>query len=72
MISGAGTGNPHVVSLVFAAAYAPAQAETLISLNGLYPPTPVATHIVPAYPHGFAWIDPAAFPEVFVADIDRE
>jgi pimeloyl-ACP methyl ester carboxylesterase len=70
VISGAATGASNAIGLVFASAYAPDKNETLLDLNGLYPPTEAGNHIGPSYRDGFAWIDPAFLPQVFAADVD--
>jgi pimeloyl-ACP methyl ester carboxylesterase len=69
VISGAAYGAANAVGLVFASAYAPDKGETLLDLNGLYPPTEAGSHIGPSYRDGFAWIDPAFLPQVFAADV---
>lgn len=69
VISNVGVGASNVVALVYIAAYAPDEKETIFDLNGKFPATPVVAHFVPAYLPGFVWIDPAAFPENFVQDI---
>lgn len=70
VISGAATGVSNVVSLVYASAYAPAEGETLLDLNGRYPATEATQYLRPSYLQGSVWIEPDAFPKVFVADID--
>lgn len=69
VITGAGTAS-NVVSLVYVAAYALAQGESAIDLSGRYPKTLGAKHFIPSYRKGFVWLDPAFFPQAFVADID--
>ncbi len=70
VITGAGASASNVISLVYIAAFAPAEGETIADLNGRYPAAFGAKYIVPSYRKDFVWIDPPFFPEVFVEDID--
>ncbi len=70
VISGAGTGATNVVGLVYVAAYAPAEGETILDINGRFASTAGVNFIRPAYGEGKLWIDPDAFPGVFVPDVD--
>jgi pimeloyl-ACP methyl ester carboxylesterase len=69
VISGAAAGQSNVVALVFASAFAPDEGETLLDLNGKYPPTPLGEHLQPDS-RGKLWIDPTAFADVFCQDVD--
>ena len=69
VMSGAAVGATNVVGLVYIAAFAPDEGESLIDLVNRYPITEGLQHIVPSYREGYAWIDPAYFPKDFVADI---
>ncbi len=71
VISGAGINQPNVISLVYVAAFAPAEGESLQDLLGRFPATALVNHLVPAYPDGFVRVDPLAFPALFAADVDR-
>jgi pimeloyl-ACP methyl ester carboxylesterase len=71
VISNVGAQASNVIGLVYIAAYAPDEKETIFDLNGKFPSTPVAAHFGPSYLPGFIWIDPAAFPENFVQDISE-
>jgi pimeloyl-ACP methyl ester carboxylesterase len=68
VISSAATGVDNVISLVFAAAFAPDEGETLVDLNGKFPPPPSLAHVQPDS-LGFLWFDPAAFPDNFAQDL---
>jgi len=68
VISGAATGVDNVISLVFAAAFAPDEGETLVELNSKFPPPPGLAHVQPDS-LGFLWFDPAAIPDNFAQDI---
>jgi hypothetical protein len=68
VISGAATGVPDVVGLVFASAFAPDEGETLGELGSRFPPPPGLAHVQPDS-LGFLWLDPAAFPANFAQDI---
>jgi pimeloyl-ACP methyl ester carboxylesterase len=79
VITNAGTGNPNVKALVYVAAYAPDEGETLSQVNDLGgTTTALGQHIVarpyPGAPEGDAdgYIDPAHFHEVFCADLDAD
>lgn len=69
VISGAGTGQANVQRLVFVAAYAPAEGETVLELNNRFPATTGLSAIRPAYLDNKLWIDPDAFAQAFVGDI---
>jgi pimeloyl-ACP methyl ester carboxylesterase len=71
VISGAGTGQANVQRLVFVAAYAPAEGETVLDLNNRFPATAGLSAIRPSYLDNKLWIDPDAFPQYFVGDIDE-
>jgi pimeloyl-ACP methyl ester carboxylesterase len=62
----------NVVGLVYVAGFAPDEGEALGPLQTGFPAPPAATHFVPAeIPGGVeVAIDPAAFAEVFAADLD--
>ncbi len=70
VISGAATDLAQVKSLVFIAAYAPAEGETLLALDGRFAPTTGMQAIRPAYREDVLCVDPAQFPQVFAGDID--
>jgi pimeloyl-ACP methyl ester carboxylesterase len=62
----------NVVGLVYVAGFAPDEGEALGPLQAGFPAPPAATHFLPAeIPGGVeVAIDPAAFAEVFAADVD--
>jgi pimeloyl-ACP methyl ester carboxylesterase len=62
----------NVVGLVYVAGFAPDAGETLGALQAGFPAPPAAAHFLPAeIPGGVeVAIDPAAFAEVFAADVD--
>jgi pimeloyl-ACP methyl ester carboxylesterase len=62
----------NVVGLVYVAGFAPDEGEALGSLQAGFPAPPAAGHFLPAeIPGGVeVAIDPAAFAEVFAADLD--
>src|SRR5215470_3275162 len=68
VISGAATGVDNVISLVFAAAFAPDEGETLVELNSKFAAPPALAHVQPDS-LGFLWFDPAAFPDNFAQDL---
>lgn len=60
-------GNaPNVAGLVYIAAFIPDQGESALSLLGKMP---AANNDTKATPDGFLYIDPAAFPADFAADV---
>jgi pimeloyl-ACP methyl ester carboxylesterase len=69
VITGAAKNAPNVAALVYIAAFGPDEGESLESLSKQGPPTAGAAQIRPD-DHGFLWIDPAGFPEVFAGDVD--
>jgi len=78
VITNAATGNPAVRSLVYVAAYAPAEGETVADANLLGGGhTTVTEHLVfrpiPGAPptNADAYIDPAWFGELFAQDLPR-
>jgi pimeloyl-ACP methyl ester carboxylesterase len=58
--------NAHVASLVYVAAFAPAEGERLGPLTGSNPP---ASNSVTPIGDGFLVVDPARFPADFAADV---
>ena len=68
VITGAGH-VPNVVGLVYIAAFAPDQGETLGGIFGLREPPSGAAAIRPD-DNGFLWIDPAQFHQSFCQDLD--
>jgi pimeloyl-ACP methyl ester carboxylesterase len=78
VITNAATGNPHVKSLVYIAAYAPAEGESVAAANSLGGGhTDVIDHLVvrpfPGAAGGDAdaYIDPAYFPTLFAQDLPK-
>ncbi|GCE28943.1 alpha/beta hydrolase [Dictyobacter alpinus] len=70
VITGAGSDLANVTGLVYIAAYAPAEGETLGDLNQKFPPTEGQGKIGPSYLENALYIDPEAFPQVFAADVE--
>jgi pimeloyl-ACP methyl ester carboxylesterase len=69
VITGAGR-LPNVVGLVYVAAWAPDEGETLGGLLALREPPPGAAIIVPDQ-NGFLWLQPEKFRENFCQDLDE-
>ena len=69
VITNAGTGAPNLHSLVYIAAVAPDEGESVIGIAKRFPTPPLTAHIVPSYRQGYNWVDPAFFPQDFVQDI---
>jgi pimeloyl-ACP methyl ester carboxylesterase len=68
VITAAGAGSPHALSLVYVAAFAPDQGESGLDSIAGFPAAPGNAHIIPDYRPGFVRLDPAAFPEFFMQD----
>jgi len=64
-----GTDAPNVVGLVYVAAFALDEGESLAGLLGQGPPTPALAHQV-VDEEGFAWLPEDDFVNYFPADID--
>jgi pimeloyl-ACP methyl ester carboxylesterase len=74
VITNAATGNPHVTALVYVAAYALDQGESVGAANDLGGGTTELTkHLVlrafPGSPYPDGYIDPAFFHDIFAADL---
>jgi pimeloyl-ACP methyl ester carboxylesterase len=68
VITAAGTDAPHVAGLVYVAAFAPDEGESLNDLNTK--PGPGQTNIRPDA-QGFLWLDQDGFPDAFAGGVDR-
>jgi pimeloyl-ACP methyl ester carboxylesterase len=71
VISEAGT-DPHVVGLVYIAAHMPDAGESEGADGKRYPSDASKANIIKTTSDGFNYLDPAAFPEYFAADLPRE
>lgn len=69
VITNASTGAPNLHSLVYIAAVAPEEGESVMSIAEQFPTPPITAHVVPSYRQGYNWVDPAFFPQDFVQDI---
>jgi pimeloyl-ACP methyl ester carboxylesterase len=69
VITGAGVDAPHVISLVYVAAFAPDEGETLPEAVAGFPAAPGNAHLVPDYRKDFLRVDPAAYPQFFMQDV---
>ena len=80
VITNAATGNPNVKALVYIAAYAPKDGETVQNVNDLAPgskigPDTLTVQTVPgadSNPIQEAYINPSAFADVFAADVPAD
>ena len=70
VISGAATDEPNVVGLVYVAAYALDEGESVFDINNRFPATEGVQHIRQGYIPNSIWVDPAAFPQFFAPDVD--
>jgi pimeloyl-ACP methyl ester carboxylesterase len=68
VITGAAAGNPNVKALVYIAAFAPEANEPVAGLQGNYPPSELASALVPDAA-GFLYCDAAKFRSVFAQDL---
>jgi len=65
-------GNePNVSGLVYIAAYAPDEGESIKELKSKFAAGAGGAHVHPD-DQGYAWIERAAFPECFAGDVDPE
>jgi pimeloyl-ACP methyl ester carboxylesterase len=64
-----GAGSPHVISLVYVAAFAPDAGEAVPDAVAGFPAAPGNAYYIPDYRAGFLRIDPAAYPQVFMQDV---
>jgi pimeloyl-ACP methyl ester carboxylesterase len=71
VITDAAAGKSKVIGLVYLAAFAPDAGETLGGLIERFPPSPLATALVPDS-DGFLYIDRSKFHEVFANDLPKE
>jgi len=68
VITGAAAGNPNVKALVYVAAFAPDANEPVAALQGNFPPSQLASALVPDAA-GFLYGDTAKFRAVFAQDL---
>jgi len=61
VMTNAGTGAPNLHSLVYIAAVAPLEGESVMGIAGQFPTPPITAHVVPSYRQGYTWVDPAFF-----------
>ncbi|MEZ0218506.1 MAG: alpha/beta fold hydrolase [Rariglobus sp.] len=71
VITGAGTGNPNVKSLVYVSAFAPDAGERIGQLLEKFGPAPLDSALIPDSA-GFLSIDRTKFREVFAADVGKD
>lgn len=70
VITGAGTGNPNIKSLVYVSAFAPDAGERIGQLLEKFGPAPLGSALIPDSA-GFLSIDRTKFREVFAADVSK-
>jgi pimeloyl-ACP methyl ester carboxylesterase len=70
VITGAGHA-PNVVGLVYIAAFAPAEGESLTSILAADDPAPGAASVGPAFDDDFLWQDQDTFRDSFCQDLDE-
>jgi len=70
VITAAGADVPQVISLVYVAAFAPAEGESVVTSVADFPAAPGNGRLIPDDRAGFLRIDPAAYPRVFMQDVD--
>src|SRR5439155_13619468 len=71
IITALGSDTPNVVGLVYVAAFALDEGESLGALLGGGPPTPALAHLI-VDEQGFAWLPEEDFVGHFAADVDPE
>lgn len=71
VITGASHNEPKVIGLVYIAAFAPEEGESLNSINSKYPTLPSSQHVIPGA-EGLLYLDPVYLPEYFAGDLPLE
>ena len=71
VITEAAAGNPKVKALVYVAAFAPDEGETLNGLIERFSPSPLGRAMVPDSA-GYLYVDRARFQDVFANDLARD
>jgi len=71
VITEAAAGNPKVKALVYVAAFAPDEGETLNGLIERFSPSPLGRAVVPDSA-GYLYVDRARFQDVFANDLARD
>ncbi len=69
VISGAGLDALQVISLVYVAAFAPDEGESLRAAVAGFPAAPGVAQVIPDDRPGFLRVDPAAYPQVVMPDV---
>ena len=69
VITKLGKDAPNVVGLVYIAAFAPDEGETMKALTGSGP-QPAGSAAIRPDAQGFLWLDPAGFVQFFAPDVD--
>ncbi len=72
VITNAGTDAHNLLGLVYTTAFAPEAGESIRDINARFSVPPGTSHIVPSYRKGYIWVDPAAFPNNFMQDVDKD
>jgi pimeloyl-ACP methyl ester carboxylesterase len=63
--------DPKVVGLVYVAAFAPAEGESIASMTKPYPPAPLGAELRPDA-QGFLWVTPKGIAEDFAQDLSDQ
>ena len=71
VISNVSSTVANVVGLVYVAAFAPEEGESIPNITARFPAPPGSKFVVPSYRSGFLWLDPATFPDNFIQDVSR-
>ena len=71
VITNIGPAASNVRALVYIAAFAPDQGETVFQATENFAQAPGPGHILPSYRSGFLWVDPAFFPTDFMQDVNQ-
>lgn len=61
----------NLVGLVYVAAFAPEEGESIPDITARFPAAPGSKFVMPSYRSGFLWLDPATFPDNFIQDVSR-
>jgi pimeloyl-ACP methyl ester carboxylesterase len=60
-----------VVGLVYVAAFAPGEGQSVFGISAQYPPTPIGSELRPD-PTGFLWVTPKGIADDFAQDLSGE
>lgn len=72
VITNVGVNAPNLLSLVYTTAFAPEAGESIADIVARFSTPPGTAHLVPSYRKGYIWVDPVAFPDNFIQDVNKD